>query len=130
MTIANWCILIACMLPTATIGLAKLASLKLPRGGGMYNNRRPRDWADTLEGWQKRANHAQANGFEALPLFIAGVVLAQLAHADQATVNQLAISFIAIRLVYIALYLANQDTLRTLAWLGGVGASIGLLMLS
>ncbi len=130
MTIANWCILIACMLPTATIGLAKLASLKLPRGGGMYNNRRPREWADTLEGWQKRANHAQANGFEALPLFVAGVVLAQLAHADQATVNQLAISFIAIRLVYIALYLANQDTLRTLVWLGGVGVSIGLLMLS
>jgi len=130
MTIANWCILIACMMPTATIGLAKLASLKLPRGGGMYNNRRPREWADTLEGWQKRANHAQANGFEALPLFVAGVILAQMAHADQGTVNQLAMSFIGIRVVYVALYLANQDSLRTLVWLAGLGVSIALLMLS
>ncbi|MFA9217973.1 MAG: MAPEG family protein [Sphingomonadaceae bacterium] len=130
MTIANWCILIACMLPTASIGIAKVASARLPRGAGQYNNKRPREWADTLQGWQQRANCAQANGFEALPLFIAGVILAQMAHADQATVNQLAMAFIAIRVVYVAAYIANLAAFRTLVWTAGLGVSIALLMLS
>ncbi len=130
MTTANWCILIACLLPTATIGLAKIASTRLPRGGGMYNNARPREWAEKLQGWQQRANNAQANGFEALPLFVAGVILAQMAHADQGTVNQLAMSFIAIRIVYVGAYLANLATFRTLVWLAGLGVSVALLFLS
>jgi len=130
MTIANWCILAACMLPTATIGLAKLASAKLPRGAGRYNNKRPREWTAGLTGWQARANAAQMNGFEILPLFIAGVVLAQQAHADQGRVDLLAMSFIGLRLAYVAAYLANIDAVRTLCWVAGVGIGIALLALS
>src|SRR5471030_876042 len=120
MTIANWCVLAACLLPTATVGLAKLASAKLPSGGGRYNNKQPREWAAGLSGWQARANAAQMNGFEILPLFIAAVVLAQQAHAEQARVDLLALGFIGLRLAYIGLYLANVDALRTLAWFAGV----------
>ncbi|MQA40138.1 MAPEG family protein [Rugamonas aquatica] len=127
MTIANWCVLAACMLPTATVGLAKLASAKLARGAGRYDNKQPREWAAGLTGWQARANAAQMNGFEILPLFIAAVVLAQQAHGDQGRIDTLALGFIGLRLVYIALYLANVDTLRTLVWLAGVGVSIALL---
>lgn len=130
MTIANWCILIGCLLPTATIGLAKVASARLPRGAGQYNNKRPREWAAGLAGWQQRAGHAQSNGFEALPLFIAGVILAQMAHADQDTVNRLALAFIGLRVVYIGAYLANLASFRTLVWIGGVAVSIRLLLLS
>ncbi len=130
MTIANWCVLIACVLPTATIGLAKIASARLPRGEGRYNNKRPREWTASLSGWQARANAAQMNGFEILPLFIAAVVLAQQAHADQARIDLLAMSFIGLRLVYIALYLANIDALRTLVWIAGLGVSFWLIAMS
>src|SRR5471032_1070111 len=116
MTIANWCILVACLLPTATVGLAKIASARLPREA-RYNNKRPREWSENLSGWQQRANAAQMNGFEALPLFLAAVILAQQSHVDQGRIDLLAMSFIALRLVYIGLYLANAATLRTLVWL-------------
>jgi len=83
-----------------------------------------------LTGWKARANAAQLNGFEALPLFIAAVILAQQAHADQGSIDQLAMAFIAVRLVYIAMYLANQHILRTLVWVGGLAISIAILALS
>lgn len=129
MTIANWCILAACLLPTATIGLAKVASAAQPRES-RYNNRQPREWTAGLSGWMQRANGAQANGFECLPLFIAAVILAQQAHADQGRIDLLAMSFIAIRVVYVAAYLANAASLRTLVWLAGVATSIALLAMA
>jgi uncharacterized MAPEG superfamily protein len=130
MTIANWCILVACLLPTASIGLAKIASIRLPRGEGQYNNRHPREWTASLGGWQQRAGYAQSNGFEALPLFIAGVILAQMGHADQDMVNHLALAFIALRIAYVGAYLANLASLRTLLWTAAMAASIWLLLLS
>jgi uncharacterized MAPEG superfamily protein len=130
MTIANWCVLVACLLPTASIGLAKLASAKAPRGEGRYNNKRPREWLAGLTGWQSRANAAQMNGFEALPLFIAGVILAQQAQADQGSIDLLALIFIGLRVAYVAMYLANIDALRTLVWVGATGVSAALLLMS
>lgn len=126
MTIANWCVLIACLLPTATVGLAKLTS----RGADRYNNKHPRDWVSGLTGWKARANAAQLNGFEALPLFIAAVVLAQQAQAEQGRIDTLAMAFIAVRVVYVAMYLANQHALRTLVWIGGTAISIAILAMS
>ena len=130
MTIANWCILIACAMPTATVGLAKISSVKLGRGDGRYSNRQPREWANDLQGWRRRANAAQQNGFEALPLFIAGVLLAQQAHADQGRIDMLAMGFIAIRVAYVACYLANLATLRTVVWVAGVLACVALFAIS
>lgn len=120
MTIANWCILIACALPVATVGLAKLHSASLASGQGRYSNRQPREWAAGLTGWQLRANAAQSNGFEALPLFIGAVLMAQQVNADQGRIDMLAMAFIAIRLAYVSCYLANLATLRTIAWGTGV----------
>lgn len=98
-----------------------------PRKEGGDDNRLPRDWAARQQGWQARAIAAQANGFEALPLFMAGVLLAQQAHADQARIDLLALSFVAIRLVYVAAYLMNQATLRSLVWSAGLLVSISLV---
>jgi uncharacterized MAPEG superfamily protein len=39
-------------------------------------------------------------------------------------------AFIAERLVYVVMYLANQHVLRTLVWVGGVAISIAILALS
>lgn len=120
MTIANICILVACALPIACAGIAKAKGLgKIDRPGG-YDNREPRAYLSQLTGWRARANAAQANSFEALPLFIAAVLVAQQAQAPQGRIDTLAMAFIALRLVYIALYIANQGMLRSLVWFLGL----------
>ncbi len=63
-------------------------------------------------------------------MFIAGVLLAQQAHGDQARIDMLAMSFIAIRLVYVALYLKDVAALRSLVWAAGVGVSIALVAMA
>lgn len=126
MTIANTCVLIAAVLPVLTVGLAKGSTAgKKPRDGG-YDNNHPRDWTNTLSGWKARAAAAQNNGFEALPLFAFAVLAAQQAALPQAHTDQLAMAFIAIRLVYTAMYFANLGALRTLVWVAGLGTTIAI----
>jgi uncharacterized MAPEG superfamily protein len=126
MTVANYCIIVAAVLPIVCAGLAKSRGFGKPRRAGGYDNHNPRAWLAGLSGWQARANAAQANSFEALPLFIAGVLAAQQMGADQARVDMLALSFLTFRLVYIALYLADQANLRSLAWFAAFGSAIAL----
>jgi len=131
MTIANWCVLAACVLPVVTMGMAKASvGMKSRKNAAGYDNSNPRAWATHLTGWQARANAAQSNGFEALPLFIAAVVLAQQAHADQSRIDTLAMAFIGIRLVYITMYLMDLATLRSLVWGAGFAVCIGILSLA
>lgn len=129
MTIAKWCVLIACLLPMLTALLPKMSSLKLSFRDGKYDNNNPREWETKLVGWQQRAIAAHSNGFEALPLFIGSVIFAQMGHADQARIDTLAMAFVGVRLVYVAMYLMNLGTLRSLVWAVGVGTNVALLML-
>ena len=130
MSIANWCVLAACLLPVVTVGAAKASvGMKSPRQGG-YDNHNPRQWEAGLTGWQQRANAAQANGFEALPLFIAAVLMAQQAQADQGVIDQWALAFIGIRLAYIASYLMDKAALRSLIWMAGVAVCIYIMSLA
>lgn len=126
MTIANWCVLAACLLPVVTVGLAKGSLGRVSRRNGGYDNHHPREWEQKLTGWQQRAIAAQNNGFEALPLFIAGVLIAQQNHANQSTIDMLALGFIAVRCGYVAAYLADKASLRSIVWAIGVGFSIAL----
>ncbi len=128
MTIANWCILAACLLPPGTIALAKAYSFRQADRKQRYDNNHPREWESRLSGWQQRANAAQMNGFEALPLFIAAVILAEQAQASQVTIDTLAMSFIGIRVVYTAVYLLNLGTLRSIIWFAGLLTCIAILM--
>jgi uncharacterized MAPEG superfamily protein len=89
MTIALWCVLIAGLLPYAATAIAK--------AGADYDNRDPRSWLALQQGYRRRAGAAAMNGFEALPLFAAGVLIAQLLHAPQSSANVLAIGFILAR---------------------------------
>jgi uncharacterized MAPEG superfamily protein len=129
MTIAKWCILAACLLPVLTVGMAK-ASLLKPRREGGFDNNHPRDWESKLTGWQARAKAAQDNGFEALPLFIAGVIFAQMANADQTRIDQLAMAFIVIRIAYVAAYLTDWASLRSVIWFVGFAVSVALLFMA
>lgn len=126
MTLAETCILAACLLPIACAGIAKSRGFGKPRREGGFDNRNPRQWLAGLQGWQARAHAAQMNSFEALPIFIAGVLVAQHAQASQALVDGLAIGFIAARLGYIAAYLADRANLRSLLWLAGLICCVAL----
>lgn len=130
MTIANWCVLAACVMPVMTIGLAKIHSAKLPRKAGRYDNNHPREWAQRLSGWQARAHAAQQNGFEALPLFIAAVLMAQQAQADQGRIDTLALAFVALRIAYVGAYLLNLGTVRTLIWSGALAANLAIFLMA
>lgn len=125
MTTAFWCVLIAALLPVTATGIAKFTG---GRKLGPRENHNPREWLETLEGYKKRAHWAQQNSFEAFPFFAAGVIVAQMAGAAQSTVDTLAVAFIIIRLAYLACYLADQATLRSLVWTAGVACCVALFV--
>ena len=126
MTIADVCILVSCLLPVFCAALAKSKGFGKPRRVGGFDNNSPRQWLSQLQGWQARANAAQQNSFEALPIFIAGVLVAQQVHAPQARVDALAIFFLVVRLAYVGAYIADKATLRSILWAVGLAACVGL----
>lgn len=126
MTIAEACILVACILPIACAGIAKSKGFGKPRRDGGFDNRNPRHWLANLQGWQARANAAQANSFEALPIFIAGVLVAERMNASQALVNGLALAVVAARVGYIGAYLADRADLRSALWVVGFACCVAL----
>ena len=132
MIIAFWCVLVAGVLPLGCAYLAKFG----PRGAdgasgtGRFDNHDPRSWLARQSGRRARANAAQSNSWEAFPFFGLGVVIAILQHVPVATVNLLAIVFIVARIAYIGCYVANVASLRSLVWLIGFGASVGLYLVA
>jgi uncharacterized MAPEG superfamily protein len=121
-TIALWCVLIAGLLPYVATAISK--------AGADYDNRDPRAWLAQQHGYRRRAGAAAMNGFEALPLFAAAVLIAQLLHARQSSANLLAVGFIIARGVHLACYLAGWSTLRSVAWFAGLLCVIGLFVVS
>jgi uncharacterized MAPEG superfamily protein len=126
MTIADACILVACLLPIACAGIAKSRGFGKPRREGGFDNHNPRRWLADLQGWQARAHAAQLNSFEALPLFIAGVLVAERLDASQATVNGLAVAFVLLRVGFIGAYVADRANLRSVLWLLALICSVAL----
>jgi len=126
MTIAQLCLLVACLLPVGCAALAKSKGFGKRRRDGGFDNHAPREWLARLGGWQARANAAQANSWEALPLFIAGLFVAHQHQAAQGAVDALALGFVAARLAYIGLYVADRASLRSLLWVTGAGLCIAL----
>lgn len=124
MTLAEICILIACLLPIVCAGIAKSRGVGKPHRDGGFDNHNPRGWLAGLQGWQARAHAAQLNSFEALPLFIAGVLVAQHHNAAQHTVDALAAAFIVLRIGYIWMYLMDRANFRSVFWSLGLACCI------
>jgi uncharacterized MAPEG superfamily protein len=122
MTTAEGCVLLAGLLPYLATLIAK--------GGTRYDNHLPRDWLRRQEGWRRRADAAQHNGFEAFALFAAAVVLAELRHAPADTLGLLALLFVGARLAYLACYLADFARLRSLVWFIGFASAVAIFFLS
>jgi uncharacterized MAPEG superfamily protein len=122
MTIALWCVLIAGLLPYAATLLAKSKS--------GFDNANPREWLARQDGFRSRANAAQLNGFESFPLFAAAVVIAQYLQAPQHTLNTLAVSFVAARVLFVLFYVVNKPALRSLVWFIGIGCCVAIFVVA
>jgi uncharacterized MAPEG superfamily protein len=123
MTMTFLAVMVAGVLPLICAGIAKA-------GWKGYDNRDPRAWLAKQTGFRARANAAQANSFEAFPFFAVGVVLAVMTKADASLVETLALVFVAARVAYIACYLADKASARSLFWAVGYGAVIWLYVLA
>jgi len=123
MTVSYIAVLVAGVLPLLCAGIAK-------SGWKGYDNKDPRAWLAKQTGFRARANAAQANCFEAFPFFAVGVILATLTQADAQLIGTLALVFVASRVAYIACYLADKASARSLFWAVGYAAVIWLYVLA
>jgi len=123
MTIALWCILVAGLLPITGAAIAKWGF----RG---YDNADPRAWLAQQTGYRARANAAQQNGFEGLPLFIGAVMVASFTQGPQPIIDQLAVLYILSRIAYIICYVGNRPTLRSLVWIAGLACNVALFVVA
>jgi len=114
MTIAYACLLFMGLFPYVAAGIAK-------KGFENYDNSMPRQWLAKQTGFRARANAAQANLYESLPLFFAAVIIASINNAPQTRIDLLALGFVAARIAFLICYLADWPTTRTIVW------SIGLI---
>jgi len=121
MSFALWTLFIAALFPVVCAGIAKA-------GPGRYDNRNPRAWLGGLGGYQARAHAAQQNSWEALAVYTAALVAAVAAGVDHGTITTVAGVFLVARIAYLACYLADLATLRSLVWLAGFGACLTLIV--
>ena len=128
-TVAYWCVLIAALLPFACAWLAKSKGLGKPRREGGFDNSNPRAWLARQTEWQGRANAAQANTFEALPFFIGAVIIAHQLGAPQTMLDILALLFVTLRVIYVAMYVADLATVRSAIWALALLVNIAILFI-
>jgi uncharacterized MAPEG superfamily protein len=127
-TIAYWCVLVAALLPYGCAYLAKSGGFGKPRSKGGYDNHDPRAYLSRLTDWRARANAAQANSFEALPFFIGAVVIAHQLAAPRGLVDILAVVFVTLRVIYVAMYVAGLPTVRSAIWALALLVNIAVLL--
>jgi uncharacterized MAPEG superfamily protein len=123
MTVAEWMLLAAVL-----IYLLTLAPFK-PLGHREFDNAKPRDAAFWEKPLRARALGAHQNGIETFPFFAAAVLLAEFRAAPQQLIDMLAVGFVALRLLFVAVYLANFAWIRTLIWNAAFAVNIAIFLL-
>lgn len=118
MPVAIWCVLAAAFLPILSVFPAKLTR--------DFSNARPRDPAFWAEGFRARAQGAQANGFEAFPLFAVAVLVAYQQSGDPFWIDVLAAAFIGLRVLYVLCYWMDKATLRSLVWIAATACAVAI----
>jgi len=107
------------LFPYVATGIAK-------KGFDGYDNGMPRQWLAKQTGFRARANAAQANLFESLPLFFAAVIIASIANAPQNRIDLLALGFVAARIAFLICYVANWPTIRSIVWTIGIACVVAM----
>ena len=123
MTVAELCLLAAVFLIVATIGPAKFM------GRREYDNANPRDPKFYTPGFRARSQGAHLNGYETFSFFAVAVLLAEMKGAPQGTLDALAVGFLLARLAYVACYLGDRPTLRSVMWAVGLAFNVAIFFL-
>ncbi len=128
-SVAYWCLLFAALLPIACASLAKAGMFGKPKREGGFDNGNPRVWLARQKDWRARANAAQANSFEALPFFMAAVIIAHQLGAPQARLDILAFLFVVLRILYVMMYVAGMARARSIVWTTALVVNIAILFI-
>lgn len=94
-----------------------------------YDNAHPRAQQAKLTGFAARARGAHDNSFEAFAPFAAGVLACKVAGVDADQVAMLSMAFVALRVVYLVVYLKDMPTVRSAVWTLAFLTSLALLAL-
>jgi len=108
---AIWAMVVASLLPWVMSTVAKASG-----GFKLRNNAHPRDFFQHATGVAARANAAQQNSYETLPIFLAAVLTAMLFFVPQAIINVLAWLYVLIRIGFCVAYITNLSTFRSILW--------------
>lgn len=122
LTLADLSILGAVAAYMAPIGIAKFSA------HGAFDNARPRDPEFFKDAFRARGLGAHQNGLEGFAFFAAAVIVAQIRAAPQGAVDAMALGYVALRIGYVALYLANRPTLRSMVWAVAFLLNVGILL--
>lgn len=109
--VAIWAMVIASLLPLSFAIMAKMLG-----GFGLADNANPREFMQRASGASARANAAQQNSYETLPVFLAAVLVAMLFFVPQSIINYLACLYVLLRVAYGIAYIVNLPTFRSILW--------------
>ena len=128
-TAAYWCLFIAALLPLGCAALSRAGKFGVSRREGGYDHENPRGWLARQKDWRARANAAQANSFEAMPFFMAAVIIAHQLGAHQGLLDILAFLWVVLRILYAMMYVAGLAKVRSIVWTIALVINIGILFI-
>lgn len=125
LAVTIYALMVACLMPFIWTVVAKITGGFKPR-----DNQNPRAFLANTTKMAARANAAQANSFESLPIFVAGVLLSMYCFVPQVAVNGMVWLYVLLRLAYGVAYLANWATLRSILWTASMAVVISMFLFS
>jgi uncharacterized MAPEG superfamily protein len=115
-------LLIAGLMPYLVLGVAK--------GSRDYDNEDPRNMDGFKTPVRRRAHAAHQNSFEAFGFFAAAILVAALRGAPPLRIDELAVLWVVLRIIYIAVYLAGRGTLRSVVWSFAFATTIAIFLVA
>lgn len=116
------CVLLAAVAPYALVLSGRI--------GDRIDIRAPRASSAMQTGWRQRSYWAHLNAFEAFAPFAAAVLMARLEGVPSWKVANLALAFLAARVLHGGFYLADKGRLRFLAFIAGCACSMAVMILA
>jgi uncharacterized MAPEG superfamily protein len=123
MTLGESMIFAAVVLYLVTVAPVKAVGCKT------FHNSNPRDPTFYKPGVASRALGAHLNGIETFPFFALSVILAEFRHQPLLWIDQLAVGFVVVALLFVVADLSNRPTLRTLMWNVGLGVNSAIFFM-
>ena len=122
---AIWAMVVASLLPPMMALTAKALG-----GFNFADTAHPRDFLQGTTGAAARANAAQQNSYETLPIFLAAVLVAMLFFVPQLIINTIAWLYVLIRIGFCVAYISNLATFRSILWVLSMACSLMLFYLA